>query len=171
LRPKYICLDHILAEVKERHTKVPGRDIIMTYTALCDCCVFANELLIDVFTNIVGNAIKHSTGPLAIDISLQVIEEEERLYCKVTVEDTGPGIPDEQKSTIFRRAGKEQAKLTGKGLGLYLVKTLVDDFRGKVWVEDRVPGDYTKGTRFVVLLPAVAGRGEVKAEGTDVYGG
>jgi hypothetical protein len=34
------------------------------------------------------------------------------------------------------------------------VKTLVDGYHGKVWVEDRVPGDYTQGTRFVVKLHA-----------------
>jgi len=35
------------------------------------------------------------------------------------------------------------------------VKKVVEDINGRVWVEDRVPGDHTKGTRFVVLLPAV----------------
>jgi signal transduction histidine kinase len=40
------------------------------------------------------------------------------------------------------------------GLGLYLVKTIVEDFGGKVRVEDRVPGDHTKGAKFVVMLPA-----------------
>jgi signal transduction histidine kinase len=45
--------------------------------------------------------------------------------------------------------------VTGKGLGLYLVGTLVHDFQGKIWVEDRVPGDPAKGARFVVMLPDV----------------
>jgi signal transduction histidine kinase len=43
---------------------------------------------------------------------------------------------------------------SGKGLGLFLVKSLVESYLGRVWVEDRVPGDHTKGTRCVVLLPA-----------------
>ncbi len=43
----------------------------------------------------------------------------------------------------------------GMSLGLYLVKSLVDSYGGKVWVEDRVSGDHTKGARFAVLLPAV----------------
>jgi hypothetical protein len=51
------------------------------------------------------------------------------------------------------------------------VKTLVDDQHGPVWVEDRVPGDYKKGARFVVLLPAVAGPGKDAAEGAGVCGG
>jgi signal transduction histidine kinase len=41
------------------------------------------------------------------------------------------------------------------GLGLYLVKSLVESYHGSVWVEDRVPGDHTKGSRFVVMLPAI----------------
>jgi signal transduction histidine kinase len=40
-------------------------------------------------------------------------------------------------------------------LGLFLVKKLVEDYNGRVWVEDRVPGDHTQGARFVILLPAV----------------
>jgi PAS domain S-box-containing protein len=153
LKSQYICLDRVLTEVKGRYSNVPGRDITITYSAICDCCVLANELLIDVFSNIVGNAIKHSSGPLATNISLRKAEESGTIFCRVVIEDNGPGIPDEQKPGIFER-GKEQAKLTGKGLGLYLVKTLVDDFRGRVWVEDRVYGDYRHGSRFVIMLPA-----------------
>jgi len=39
------------------------------------------------------------------------------------------------------------------GLGLYLVRTLVEDYHGRTWVEDRVPDDNKQGARFVVLLP------------------
>ncbi len=65
------------------------------------------------------------------------------------------GIPDEQKEKIFERMMRGETRTMGTGLGLYLVKTLVDSYHGKVWVEDRVPGDYRKGSRFVVLIPAV----------------
>jgi signal transduction histidine kinase len=154
LKSQYICLNPILSDVKERYSKVPGRDITITYSAICDCCVRANELLTDVFSNLVGNAIKHSSGQLAINISMRKAEERGTIFCMIIIEDTGPGIPDNQKPGIFERVGKEQAKLTGKGLGLYLVKTLVDDFHGRVWVEDRVPGDYRQGSRFVIMIPA-----------------
>ncbi|HHT76235.1 MAG TPA: hypothetical protein GXZ80_09385, partial [Euryarchaeota archaeon] len=43
-----------------------------------------------------------------------------------------------------------------RGLGLYLVKRLVDEYGGVVWVEDRVTGDHTQGARFVVELPALS---------------
>jgi signal transduction histidine kinase len=43
--------------------------------------------------------------------------------------------------------------MTKCSLGLYLVKSLVEGNNGRVWVEDRVPGDHMKGARFVVMLP------------------
>lgn len=155
LKPEVISLGKVLAGVKEQYSSVPGREVTISYNALCDCRVMANELIVDVFSNLVGNAIKHSTGPLAININLQTVQDQGTLYCRVSIEDTGPGISDQLKRSIFRRADREHEKMTGKGLGLYLVKTLIDDYRGKVWVEDRVPGDSGKGSRFVVLLPAL----------------
>lgn len=146
----------VLEEVKGQFASVPGRDVVINYHAAGKCRVQANELLKDVFANLVGNSIKHSTGAIAINIGLQPAEIEGLLFCRVTIEDTGPGIPDERKGMIFTRAGKEKAKLTGRGLGLYLVKTLVDDYHGKIWVEDRMHGDYTKGARFVVMIPAAS---------------
>jgi signal transduction histidine kinase len=73
------------------------------------------------------------------------------------VEDDGPGIPDEKKTTIFHRLKRGQTKAKGMGLGLYIARTLVESFSGKVWVEDRVKDDHSKGSRFVVLLPALEG--------------
>ena len=73
----------------------------------------------------------------------------------VSVEDNGPGIPDERKEELLERACKDLVKRHGRSMGLCLVKTLVDDFHGKIWIEDRVNGDYMKGAKFVVMLPAV----------------
>ena len=69
--------------------------------------------------------------------------------------DFRPGIPDEMKGKIFERMTRGETRAKGTGLGLYLVKTLVKSFSGKVLVEDRVTGDHTRGSRFVVRLPAV----------------
>jgi signal transduction histidine kinase len=130
-----------------------GRDIRVNYHGDV-CYVMANELLSDVFSNIIGNAIKHSQGPLTINIDVKKIREDGNAYCLVSVEDNGPGIPDSLKEKLFTRFQRGPTKASGRGLGLYLVKTLVDDFHGKVWVEDRVPGDYKQGTRFMVKLVA-----------------
>jgi signal transduction histidine kinase len=90
-----------------------------------------------------------------IDIKIVRIKEKVRDYYIFSVEDNGPGIPDWVKDKIFQRFQRGNMKAHGKGLGLYLVKKLVEGYNGAVWVEDRVPGVYNKGAKFIVTLPAV----------------
>ena len=75
-------------------------------------------------------------------------------FYEVSIADNGPGITDELKSKLFARFQRGTTKAIGHGLGLYLVRTLVEGFGGHVLVEDRVKGDYHKGSRFIVVLPA-----------------
>ena len=102
-----------------------------------------------------GNAIKHTGDRADIVVYLDVVWNDGRQYCRVIVEDDGPGIPDDFKGRIFNRLIESTDKAKGTGLGLYLVKSLVDSYNGKLWVEDRVHGDHTRGARFVVILPVV----------------
>lgn len=152
---KEMDLGDILTEVQSRYASSPGQRVKINYTYKSGCLVMASELLMDAFSNLVGNAIKHSKGPVIIDILLTRTEENNRNYCKVVVEDNGQGIAEDIKGRLFNRLSRGDTKANGKGLGLYLVKSLVEGAHGKVWVEDRVHGDYTKGARFVVMLPAV----------------
>lgn len=156
LKIEAVDLDSLLVELRDQYLNVPGKSVVIDYIPGSDCLVMANGLLKDVFSNIIGNAIKHS-GPsksVRIGMRLERCLKYGRNFCRVTVEDDGPGIPDALKKRVFARFSKEKAKTEGKGLGLYLVKSLVEDFHGTVHVEDRVPGDYTQGARFVVMLPA-----------------
>ncbi len=152
---KTVDVGEVLHAVKTQYSCVKGRDIIINYEPVTGCHVKANELLLDVFSNLVGNAIKHSAGRLEIGIALTKLRRNGRAYCQVTVEDNGPGIPDDIKDKLLDRACLKRIMKTGKGFGLCLIKSLLDDFNGKIYVEDRVPGDHTKGARFVVVLPAV----------------
>ena len=153
LEPEVIDLGSLLSDIIDKHRSIPGRDVRIDFHKTCDCKVLASNLLRDVFSNLIGNAIKHSTGPLTIDIELTKIREDDHSYCMVAVSDNGPGISDEKKSAIFKRFMRGTTKAKGSGLGLYIVKSLVESFKGRVWVEDRVAGDYTKGCRFIVILP------------------
>lgn len=154
-RTQKVDVCQILMDVQREFGAVPHKAISLNLNGCERCHVCANELLHDVFANLVGNAIKH-TGDIAdIVIDLDVVIDNDDYNCRVTVEDNGPGIPDDFKSKIFNRMLKGSDKAKGMGLGLYLVKSLVDSYGGSVWVEDRVPGDHTQGTRFVVMLPAV----------------
>ncbi|WP_424356728.1 PAS domain S-box protein [Methanocella sp. MCL-LM] len=146
----------LLAEVLTMYDDIPGRRITIKTAIDCNCIVVANDLLRDVFQNLIGNSVKHSTGPVTILVSAENVREGDRVYCRVSIEDNGPGIPDKLKKSLFDRFRKGAKKTSGRGLGLYLVSSLVEIYRGKVWVEDRVPGDYTMGVRFVVQLPIVS---------------
>jgi PAS domain S-box-containing protein len=151
---KEMDLGDVLKEVQSGYATAPGGRVKIDYTYKGGCRVLANELIIDVFSNLMGNSVKHSKDPLAINLQLININENNRDYCKVVVEDNGPGIADNQKSRLFTRFSRGDTRASGRGLGLFLVKSIVEDYHGKVWVEDRVPGDHTKGARFVVMLPA-----------------
>jgi PAS domain S-box-containing protein len=146
-----------LEDVISQFAHVPGRQVTINYRASARCMVMANDLLKDVFSNIIGNAVKHSQGLLIIDVGLECVEDHGKSYCRVTVDDNGPGIPDDLKGRLFARFQRGVTKASGRGLGLYLVKSLVESYKGKVWVEDRIPGDCSKGARFVVELP-IAGK-------------
>ncbi|CAJ37831.1 putative signal transduction histidine kinase [Methanocella arvoryzae MRE50] len=155
LKPVEINVAEMLRSIRDTIPLPQGRDVTISLDLAGECKVCASEMLKDVFINIVGNAIRHSAGPVEVCIRLDTQEINGEKYCRIAVEDNGPGIPDAVKQGLFDIRQRGKARVSGKGLGLYIVKTLVDDLYGQVWVEDRVPGDYTKGSRFVVLLPAI----------------
>jgi signal transduction histidine kinase len=149
-----IDLCEVVAGVVNGFSGVQDRAIRIHFSPVKDCWVEANYLLKEVFINLIGNALKHSNGPLDVYISINEVTSDGVRYYASTVEDDGPGIPDTQKKELFDQVSCEGTKTKGKGLGLCLVKSLVDRFHGKVRVEDRVPGDYKNGVRFIVMLPA-----------------
>jgi signal transduction histidine kinase len=154
LGPVDLC--EVLSRIRQRYSKVHGRDVTINLHLIPGCIVLANDLVRDIFSNLIGNAVKHSDPekPLTVDVNAGYVVLDDEEYIEVSVEDNGPGIPDERMSQLLRVVKTDNSKAAGRGLGLYLVKVLVDQFHGKVRVEDRVPGDYTQGSRFVVMLPA-----------------
>jgi PAS domain S-box-containing protein len=151
--PEVLDIDCVIGEAIEQFKRIPGRDVKVVHTTQKHCHISANGLLKDVFINLIGNAVKHSRGAITIHIKVEPVKDNGTEYCRVAVEDNGPGIPDTLKETLFDRLSLTTTRARGKGFGLCLIKILVDDYHGKFWVEDRVKGDHTKGARFVVLLP------------------
>ena len=86
-----------------------------------------------------------------LEINAEMTESDDML--RIEFLDFGPGIPDDQKSQIFRREGSADDELEGKGLGLTLVDRYIADLGGRIWVENRVATDPTKGSKFVILIP------------------
>ncbi len=125
-----------------------------------DCCgechgilVVANSLLQDAFDNILHNAVKHNNNSIIeISINTSKVIQDNIKYIKLEFIDNGLGISDAYKTTIFQRGGLDTSSFYRLGLGLSLVKRLVESYDGKIWVEDRVEGDYTKGSRFILMI-------------------
>ncbi len=105
-----------------------------------------------VFRNLIDNAVKYSLPAPQVEVTVQPAAKG-RLA--VTVADHGPGIPVSRRQDVFRRfvrLGSELERSTpGTGLGLFLVRSLVRQMRGRVTVQGRLP---PPGTVFVVDLPA-----------------
>jgi signal transduction histidine kinase len=152
---KTVDVCSVLEELKASYSNAPDRNVTINFEYNSPCYVPANELIGDVFSNILGNAVKHSEPhkPLVINVGIENVKWDDKDYFRIVVEDNGPGISDESKEKLFSRFKRGETRASGKGLGLYIARTLVQSFQGKLWVEDRVHGDYTRGTRFVVLLP------------------
>jgi signal transduction histidine kinase len=93
--------------------------------------------IMQVFGNLLGNAIKHMDKPQG-QIKISYIEEDG--FWKFSVADNGPGIEEEHFERIFRmfQTLKPRDKFESTGVGLTVVKKIVESYGGKVWVESKV---------------------------------
>jgi PAS domain S-box-containing protein len=110
-----------------------------------DVTVPANDLLPAVFRNLLHNAVQHNAEG---DSRVEVTVADRGDAVRVSVADDGPGVPEDQRESIFGRERKS-LESPGTGMGLYVVDTLVDQYGGEVWVEDAELG----GSVFHVELP------------------
>lgn len=118
--------------------------------------VKTNELLLDVFENILINAVKFNYNPV-IEIAIKVSKKQiNNLYYTIfEFIDNGFGIPDDMKEKIFFGSYRTEKKIKGMGFGLSLVKKIIKSYNGTIQVEDKVKGDYSKGSNFIISIPAL----------------
>lgn len=106
----------------------------------------------DVFVNLIGNAVKYSRDGGEVKITLK----NEGKKALVAVQDWGVGIPRYQHRRVFekffRSYNDSRYRTEGIGLGLYLVKAILESFGGEVWFESEID----KGSTFFFSLPQAA---------------
>jgi len=111
-----------------------------------------------VFQNLLSNAIKYSDKPQGF---IRVGCSDEGEYWKFAVSDNGPGIAQRDQERVFELfhtlAPRDQSDSTG--VGLAVVKKIVETYGGRVWVESEVG----KGSAFYFTLPKAAVRGSVQS--------
>jgi len=115
-----------------------------------DIAVFVDpERVQQIITNLINNAIKFTPPQGKITVEVKILKSKVR----IGVLDNGPGIPKEDLFRIFERfvqvSTSDGAKRKGIGLGLTIVKALVEKHGGEIWVES----EEGKGSRFFFTLP------------------
>ncbi len=112
------------------------------------------DVTIQVLDNLVSNAVKYSPCDSAVDLRVFGRTTEVGTLARLEVADNGPGIAADEMPRLFQKFARLSAQPTAgedsTGLGLSIVKTLVETMGGAVWCES-VPGE---GATFIVELPS-----------------
>ncbi len=104
------------------------------------------QMLMQVFSNLVGNALKFSPRG-----SIVVLRVESGLSgLQFSVIDSGPGIPNEMRRFVFEKYWQQKSSRKGSGLGLSIAKGIVEAHSGQIWVDQNENG---VGSRFSFSLP------------------
>jgi two-component system, OmpR family, sensor kinase len=138
----------LLQEVCQLHREmVPGSQIAERFAMAPMRMVGDPKLLFQVFSNLLSNAIKYSPGGGNIDVDADIVANE----VVVAIADHGIGIPADDLDRLFERyhRGSNVSGIVGTGVGLYLVKMVVDLHGGSVEVKSKEG----EGARFTIRLP------------------
>jgi signal transduction histidine kinase len=128
----------------------PKRDVEISIKLPGDTIkILADKVVEEVFINIMNNAVKvQEKDPALVEIGARIVKEKVLL----SISDHGPGINDNDKGRLFERHDNRIKDKSLSGLGLSLVKVLMDRYGGRVWISDRIEGDHTRGARFNLIF-------------------
>ncbi|MFX1384416.1 MAG: PAS domain S-box protein, partial [Promethearchaeota archaeon] len=119
-----------------------------------DINVNANELLLDAFENLLINAVSYNNQKIIeILIKISFVKKVINEYVKIEFIDNGIGVEDSRKDKIFEVGNREYKGGKGMGIGLSLVKKTIESYGGEINVQDKIQGDHSKGSNFIVLIP------------------
>lgn len=123
------------------------KEIDLTFTSQPVHCVTDPDLSMQVWTNLLDNAVKYSSDSVHLTIDIK----EENDTARVTIADNGIGMSEEDQRHIFEQFYQVEHSHVqeGNGLGLAIVKTIVDQLGGSISVESEIG----KGSTFQVILP------------------
>lgn len=123
-----------------------------------------------VLINLISNAFKFTeNGYIAVHCSVTPDKTPERVLLVISVEDTGVGIPEKYLETVFEQftylnvSDESAAKMKSNGLGLYIVKKIIDEHGGRISIKSKVG----EGTVFTFEIPyekVIIGHPEDRAE-------
>jgi len=148
-------LDVLEESIKNLHKSFKNKEINVQVDSISnELFAQANDLLFDVYENILNNAVKYNNNPsVEIIIRIKKEENEKKKYIKMEFIDNGIGILDVRKPFIFEKNINMKDYTKGMGIGLSLVYKIIESYHGYIRVEDKINGDYSKGCNFIILIP------------------
>lgn len=177
-RIKPVNPEELISATVKRFTPAAIRDsVALTMTSMSRTPQIAvdSSIMTRVLANLVGNSLKFTYEGGSIALSLNCVESNERhklripiyatmpegfsklrCFVRISVKDTGNGIPSQDLALIFERytqSGNSRERSGGAGLGLAFCKKAIESFGGCIWAES----DGEKGSEFIILLPCHPG--------------
>ena len=143
------------ADIDYINKTYPNKDIyISIIPSEGDFYVQANELFLNVIENLFINAIKYNKNPrIEIEVEISPNKKSGKNYLKIEFKDNGIGISNQIKNSLFKTIMRKEGKTEGMGLSLLLVKKILDSYNAEIWVENRILGDPSKGSNFIIMIP------------------
>lgn len=136
-----VNIKKIVESICESYEEQLSKENIMMHCDMEECTVFADGFLGEIFSNLIKNAIQHAKCN-----NIKIRGKKEGKYYKIYFEDDGRGIEEKNLEKIFEEGWKKSGG--GSGLGLYIVKKLMERYGGKIDVESELG----KGTKFIMYF-------------------
>jgi PAS domain S-box-containing protein len=152
-----ISLDVFDKKIENYQVRAAEKAIMLSHESI-EANILADEFALQqVFDNLISNAIKFSPKWSKVCVRMvRHLSDRGQAKVRIEVQDQGPGLTEQDKRKLFSKFARLSAKPTGQesstGLGLSIVKRLVEEMGGQVWCES----EHGKGATFIVeLLEAV----------------
>jgi PAS domain S-box-containing protein len=150
-----ILYDEVIFSLNEIFREFPPLKFHVDFTS-CPVIRFGRKNLRSIFFNLISNSVKHQSADN--DSYLKIKCRDLGNMVKLEFTDNGEGIKEEHIPKIFEMYRRFNDKVPGSGLGLYIVKRILDNHNGKIKVVSK-PGIETKFEIFLPVKPAAAGAG------------
>ncbi len=131
-----------------------GQELIITITEDAGNIPFPKKRILQIISNLISNAAKFTPNKGGIIVDMALVKTEDNYDLNIRVSDTGEGMTDEQITTIMNGKGSTTTGSNnepGYGLGLVLVKQIVESANGTMRIESAV----SQGTTFRINLPRI----------------
>jgi signal transduction histidine kinase len=141
------CVDEAVQQLSLQPTMAEALHKVRLLVQPLPVCRVDPDLMRQVFVNLLGNALKFTAGRGGGRIAVGLQRGDDG--AAVWVEDDGPGLPDGGEAKLFRPFARLHAgQGSGSGIGLTIVRRIVEAHGGRIWAERATP----RGVRFVFTL-------------------